>query len=360
MYLKVGMEMHQVIRLATTICLLTISVWGCARPPDPFGRQVNRAMEASLQGQEFLSEGKGRRAERAFAKSLEINRSIDNPLGSAQQLNNLAAVALTRGKTDEARKLLQQALFINQGVGDAAEAAINLANLATIAQKGGNLPKAEGYLQEARDMARLSGSAKVKGQVLCQMAGLALDQHDPGTAAVLLAEARPVGQEAEVQGAWNYQQGRLMLFRGDSVKALDSFQKALAADRSILNKTGMGADLQGLGKVWEDQGDFLQAFLYYSRAFELYASTNSQEKAQLCLDALRRVNKSGGLGRSLKPFEQQLAASRAADAPCPPPSNTSEPAKDQTASQGIKTPKPQKGETCLPGSELATPDNKQD
>lgn len=360
MCLKVGMEVNRIIRLATAICLLTISAWGCAKPPDPFGRQVNRAMEASLQGQEFLSEGKGRRAEKAFVKSLEINRSIDNPVGSAQQLNNLAVLALTRGNTDKAKKLLQQALFINQGVGEAGEAAINLANLATIAQKDGNLPQAEGYLLEARNMARLSGSAKVKGRVLCQMAGLALDQHDPGTAAVLLEEARPVAQEAEVQGAWHYQQGRLLLVRGDSVKALDFFQKALAADRSSLNRTGMGADLLGLAKVWEDQGDFPQAFLYYSRAFELYASTNSREKAQLCLDALRRVNKSGALGRSLKMFEQQLAASKAADAPCPPPSNTAAPAKDHTASQGLKYSKPQKGETCPPGSRLATPDNNQD
>ena len=89
----------------------------------------------------------------------------------------------------------------------------------------------------------------------------------------------------------------------------------------------MGADLQGLGQVWEEQGDFSKAFLYYSRAFELYAATNSLEKARLCLDTLRRLNKAGGLGRSLKPYEQQLEASKAAAAPCPPPVTT-EPTKD--------------------------------
>lgn len=326
--------MNRIFCLATTMCLLTISAWGCAKAPDPFGRQVSRALDASLQGQELLSEGMDRRAEKAFAKSLEINRSIDNPAGTARQLNNLAAVALTRGNTDEAKKLLQQALFINQGPGDPAEAAINLANLATLAQKGGNLPKAEAYLQEARNMARISGSPKVIGQVLCQMAGLALDQHDSSRAALLLEEARPAAQAAEVQGAWNYHQGRLFLANGDSVKALQFFQNALAADRKILNRTGMGADLQGLGRVWEDQGDYLQAFQYHSRAFELYASTSSREKAQICLDALRRVNKAGRLGLSLKPFEQQLAASLAADAPCPPPSQTAEPPKAAPPSPG--------------------------
>jgi tetratricopeptide (TPR) repeat protein len=309
-------------------CLLAVVMCGCARQPDPFGRQVSRGTEAGLRGQELLSEGEHRQAERALTKSLRINRSIDNPMGSARQLNNLAALALTRGDLPEAKNLFQQALFVNQGIGNDADAAINLANLATIAQKDGDLPKAERYLEEARNLARLSGSARVRGQVLCQMAGLALDRQDPGTAAVLLEEAQPAAQLAEVQGAWNYQQGRLSLAGGDTVKALAFFQAALAADRSILNRPGMGADLQGLGQVWEAQGDFSRAFLYYSRAFDLYAATGSLEKAQLCLDVLRRLNKAGRLGHSLKPYEQQLAVSKAAAAPCPPPAKTTPPTQE--------------------------------
>ncbi len=117
-------------------CLLAVVMCGCARRPDPFGRQVSRATDAGLRGQELLSEGEHRQAEKAFTKSLRINRSIDNPIGSARQLNNLAALALTRGDLPEAKNLFQQALFVNQGLGNDAGAAINLANLATIAQKG--------------------------------------------------------------------------------------------------------------------------------------------------------------------------------------------------------------------------------
>jgi tetratricopeptide (TPR) repeat protein len=176
-------------------------------------------------------------------------------------------------------------------------------------------------------MARLSGSTNVTAQILCQMAGLALDQHDPGRAAVLLEEARPAAQAPEIQGTWNYHQGRLWLASGDASQALSFFQNALAADRKVLNRAGMGADLQGIGQAWEAQADFSQAFLYYSRAFNLYASTNSPEKAKLCLDALRRVNQAGRLGHSLKLFEQELAAKQAADAPCPPPPKTALPLK---------------------------------
>jgi tetratricopeptide (TPR) repeat protein len=337
-------------------CLLAVLMCGCARRSDPLGHQVSRATDAGLRGQELLSEGEHRQAEKAFSKSLRINRSIDDPIGAARQLNNLAALALTRGDLPEAKNLFQQALFVNQGLGNDAGAAINLANLATIAQKGGDLPKAERYLEEARNLARLSGLAKIRGQVLCQMAGLALDRQDPGTAAVLLEEAQPSAHLAEVQGSWNYQQGRLSLARGDTVNALSFFQAALAADRSILNRPGMGADLQGLGQVWEAQGDFSRSFLYYSRAFDLYAATSSHEKAQLCLDVLRRLNKVGRLGHSLKPYEQQLAASKAAAAPCPPPAKTTEPSKDPTRPEELTTAPPQKDRTCSPAPKKSDPE----
>ena len=316
-------------------CLLAVLMCGCGGRPDPLGRQVSRATDTGLRGQELLSEGEHRQAEKAFSKSLRINRSIDNPIGSARQLNNLAALALTRGDLAEAKNLFQQALFVNQGLGNDAGAAINLANLATIAQKDGDLPKAERHLEEARNLARLSGSAKVRGQVLCQMAGLALDQQDPATAAAHLEEARPASRNAEVQGSWNYQQGRLSLARGDTGKALPFFQEALKSDRNILNRSGMAADLKALGETWEAQGDFPQSFPYYSRAFELYATLASRDKARLCLEALRRVNRAGSLGRSLQPYEQQLETGQA-DATCPPGAKTNEPEKKPNVTTGVR------------------------
>jgi tetratricopeptide (TPR) repeat protein len=320
------------------LCLLGLLALGCARRPDAYGRQVNRALDSSVQGQELLSEGRDQRAEKAFTKSLEINRSIDNPIGTARQLNNLAVVALTRGDLGEARKLFQQALFIHQELNDAAGAAITLANLATLAQKEKNLSQAEGYLQEARDLARQSGSAKVRGQVLCQMAGLALDQQDSGTAARLLEEARPLAREPQVKGSWMYQQGRFLWAQGDTVKAMSAFQDALTADRTALNRPGMGADLQGLGQVWEDQGDLAKSFLYYARAFELYAATNNLEKARLCLDTLRRLNQTGRLGFSLKPYEKQLTDSQAGRAPVPPPTKTTGPGSAKIPTEAATAP----------------------
>lgn len=320
---------------ACLLAALLLAGWlsGCAGRPDPFRQQAIRAQEVSLKGQELLNVGEDRRAQKSFEKSLTINQSIDNPLGTARQLNNLGAVALSRGDLAEARQLFQEALLLNQGVGDSAGAAINLANLATAAYKGGDLGRAAGYLEEARLLARQSGSPKVLGQVLCQMAGLTLDRQDTGAAALLLEEARLTARTPEVQGSWNYQQGRLALARGETSRAVDFFQAALTADRQVLNRPGMGADLLGLGQAWEQRAEFTRAFLYYQRAFDLFVTTGSQERARESLAALHRVNRAGGLGRSLKLFEQHLqtgqvmATSKPAPAAAPPaaPASQAEP-----------------------------------
>jgi len=308
-------------RCSATLLLLALAIVGlmaCGRRPDPYGQQLSKALEAGLRGQELLGEGQTRRAERAFSRSLEIHQGLDNPAGTARQLNNLGAAALAREDLRQAADLFRQALFLNQQLGYPADAALNLANLAAVAQKKGDLGQAARDLQEARDLARRAASPRVLGQVLCQMAGLALDQNDPGAAAALLTEAASANREAVVRGPWHYQQGRLQLSRGDLPQARDFFQQALAADRTTLNRLGMGADLEGLAQVEEAQGDYSRAFLYADRAFRLYAATQSWTKAQQCLETLRRLNHIGRLGQNLEPLEKQTVAGRAAAKPCPP------------------------------------------
>ncbi|WP_449244778.1 tetratricopeptide repeat protein [Desulfobacca acetoxidans] len=282
-----------------TFCLLAFLAAGCGGRYDPYGRQVNRALDASIQGEECFSQGELQRAEKAFQKSLGINRSIDNPSGTAIQLNNLGALALARGDAAAARDLFQRALDMNQDLGNRSGAATNLANLATVAQKVGDLPKAEQYLTMALQMAQQARAARVQGQVLCQAAGLALDQQDTATAAGFLEQARGMAQDPAVQGAWNYQHGRLALSQGNAEGAVAFFSQALAADRKLLQKSAMAADLLGLAEAWELRGDPAQSFQYYARSSEVYAALGNLAKVQTCLTGLRRVNAVGNLGRSL-------------------------------------------------------------
>lgn len=276
---------------------------GCGGRPDPFGQQVTRATELSIQGQEWFSQGDQVRAARSFGRALDISRAIDYPPGVAQQLNNLGAVALEQGNPETARQFFTQALLLNQNLRNWTEASVNLANLATVAQTTGDRRQAEQYLQEAQEAAQRSGSREAQARVLCQLAGFYLDQGDPATTAALLEQARPLAVTPALQGMWQHHQGRLSLAQGDTLDALAHFNRALDADREILDRAAMAADLYGLGEAYQAQGAMAQAFTYYSRAFGVYAGLGKRAQLQKCLARLRQVNAAGQLGRSLERFE---------------------------------------------------------
>ena len=298
---SLGMSLKFWVLLGLTILL----AYGCGAGPDPYGQQVNRTTTLAIQGQQWFSQGDLRRAARDFGRALEISQSIDYPAGVAQQLNNLGAVALEQGNLETAQELFNQALSLNQEIPDWAAASTNLANLATIAQKSGNLARAGEYLQAALAAAERSGANTARARILCQLASWYLAQQNPGSAAVLLTQARPLATTPALQGTLNHHWGRLRLRQGNHLAALKHFNQALAADREILERAAMAADLFGLAETYEAQGELDQAFYYYSRAFDVYAALGKKARSEECRERLRQVNHKGRLGHSLKRFESQ-------------------------------------------------------
>ena len=96
------------------IGLVALLVGGCAAKADPFGQQVQRIDEISISGEELFSRGDMKRASRNFSRALTMSRSVDYQPGTAQQLNNLGAVALEEGDYPKARDYFTQAYNLNQ------------------------------------------------------------------------------------------------------------------------------------------------------------------------------------------------------------------------------------------------------
>jgi tetratricopeptide (TPR) repeat protein len=259
-----------------------------------------------LTGQTRLGEGDLRRAERSFQQSLTISQGIDDPLGVAQQLNNLGAAALERGEFAQASEHFTRAREINQEYQAWAAASINLGNLATLAQKQGQLPQAARLLEEALDAADRANSPEARSRLLCQMAGLALDQNDLALAHNFLVKAKPQARHPHLQGSWNYQMGRLLQAQGDLEGARQHFLSALAFDRQVLDRSALAADLVALAEVAHAQGDLSAAFSYYERAFGVYDALRKSSLLPLYLERLRQLNAQGALGRNLAPFEARL------------------------------------------------------
>jgi tetratricopeptide (TPR) repeat protein len=291
------------------IGLAALLVGGCAAKTDPFGQQVQRINETSIQGERCFSRGDLKRASRNFSKALTLSRSVDYPQGAAQQLNNLGAVALEEEDLPKARDLFTQAYNLNLDQQQWVAASINQANLATVAQKAGNPEEASRHLLTAQEVAQQSRSSPALGRVYLQWASFYLDQNDLASAQDFLTRAQPVATTPGLKGTLFHHQGRLSLARGDSDQALAMFSLALKTDRSILDRAAMAGDLFYLGEVFLTRRDLEQAWDYYVRAFDVYAGLGRKSQLTRCLKRLREVNREGRLGHSLKRFEKRAPPS---------------------------------------------------
>jgi tetratricopeptide (TPR) repeat protein len=287
------------------LVLLIPLLTGCGAKYDPYGQQVKRADDLSVQGHQSLSQGNLTKASKDFTRALDTSRSIDYPSGVAHQLNNLGAVALEQGDLPKAKKLFSQAWEINQSRQHWSDASVNQANLATVAQKAGDWGAAAEHLQMAQDAALMARSKIAQGRVLLRWASYYLDQQNLASAATSLQQAHKLAKTSSLKGSLAYQRGRLLLAQGNTSEAISSFCQALFFDRKTLDRAAMAADLYSLGEVHQLRGEMSQAWEYFSRAFDVYASMGKKAQAARCLSRLQEVNSQGGLGHSLERFQKQ-------------------------------------------------------
>lgn len=282
---------------------IILGLGGCGAKRDPYGVLVNRVSNISIQGNDWFSQGNYPKAAREFNKALELSRSADYRPGVAQQLNNLGAVALDQGDLEKAQEMFTQAWQINEELQSWAEASTNQANLATVAQKKGKMAQAEQHLQSSWAEAQKSKSSAALGRALCRLAGYYLDAKDFASAQKFLQQAQPLASSPDLQGAFFHQWGRYNLAQTDLEAAWTNFSKALEADRKLLDRAAMAADLFALGETRQAQGEWREAFDYFGRAFDIYVGLSKKARLQDCLKQLQEANKRGKLGYSLQRFE---------------------------------------------------------
>ena len=303
---------HRAIFLRGWICFgLAALLMGCAARQDPFARQVKRIDDVSIQGEKWFSRGNLKRATHDFSRALSMSRAVDYPQGTAQQLNNLGAVALEEGDFPNAEDYFTEAYNLNFQQNQWVAASINQANLATVAQKLGNFTAADRHLSAAQDAARASQFMPALARVYLQRASFYLDGNDLASATVFLKWARPLATTPELKGTLAHHSGRLALARGNTGQALEQFHRALTLDRSILDRSSMGGDLLFLGEVHQTRGEFYLAWDYYVRAFDVFAGMGKRSQMLVCLKKLREVNVQGQLGHSLERFEKLTKPSSA-------------------------------------------------
>ena len=291
------------------ILLVVVFLGGCGGPGSPFTKQVDKVEIYSDKGDEWFNQGDLPRATREFDRALTLSRSMDYQPGVARQLNNLGAVALEQGDLTLARELFTRAWEVNRSRESWAEASTNQANLATVAQQAGDQEAVFRHLTEAEDAARWSKDKDALARAYVRWSGFAIDRLDFSGAESYLKLAKRLARTPALKAAVAFQQGRLALARSDAPGAALHLTRALEGDRWLQDRAAMAADLYYLGEAYRLRRNWLQAFHYYTRAFDVYASLGRQARLQECLTRLKEVNQEGYLNQPLERFEKHLKAS---------------------------------------------------
>ncbi|MEP2776875.1 MAG: tetratricopeptide repeat protein [Luteolibacter sp.] len=240
---------------------------------------VVEAQQFSRDGRDAFREGKVDEAYQAYAKALELQRSIDDSAGIVRTLVNLAAISNAAGRSSDASVFLDA---IDRYIGtveastgiDPRDKPLNEA-LAEASWMRAYLHADAGRISAAwaeiqRGKSRAGGSSReIAGRFANLEARLFLDSGDPASALTTSRRAlrlnRRNDDDTETADSWRYI-GRSLSQTGDPSGAYDAFAKALELDTKLARTSKVTDDLLGMAAAARDAGRPDQALACAERA----------------------------------------------------------------------------------------------
>ncbi len=246
--------------------LIIAALPACGSAPAPrIPQALEQAQTADKNARLAMRNGDLLRAQQAFAKTLLLQRSLDDVAGAATTIINLATVTHQLHDDEGALDWLDKILLEQPGIypqGSYLDAsfrkAVILANL-------GRIPEAEVSLEEAGKLCEKKCSLRFGVDGLS--ARLLLLK---GDATGAFALARVVSKDADAEKEEQANALRVMAEAEEKLAryadALQHYQAALDVDRVLSLSSRIGEDLSGLARVAKQLGREQDANYYLHRA----------------------------------------------------------------------------------------------
>lgn len=285
------MNTHKYRAIGTIcLCLGLLAMNSCSSLPRKVPDVNERKNEAAgylRLADGFFSKSQYASALQYYTEALGSNLAVDYREGAITARSSLGRVYMRLEAWSDASREMQDALFDATLLGDKALLALCLNNLGELAYVQKDYPQADDYFSQAA--ASAGNNEKL----------MAIIDHNRGVAALNrgeLAEARAFFDKArsanEKASRWSeYAANCYMLAsvenRADQVaNAISWAEKALEADKKAENSVGIGADLEALGRLQRKSGNYLAAFDYFRRSFNLSLQLNNVGLASRSLEQL--------------------------------------------------------------------------
>ena len=165
----------------------------------------------------------------------------------------------------------------------------------------------EALLAEEKDL--------VRAELAQALAAKAYRQRSATQALAIFHLAQSIGEQVDAQlavGSALMGIGAIYSLRGDYAKALEHFQKCMAALESQDNKDGVSRALNHIGNVHRYQGDYTKALEYYGKSLAISESLDDKSAPADPLGNIGVVYSiQGNLARALYYYKKSLAVDEA-------------------------------------------------
>ena len=223
-------------------------------------------------------------AKQACEAARKIATDLNDKLGTARALNDLANIQSDQGDLDGARRLFEQALTLGREIGDKRDVSGALNNIGFVLSGQGQLAEAKQRYEEALKIQQDIGFMSDIPRTLGNLADLQHQQGDLAGAQTTFEQAIAAAQASGNESAHASNEANLgivLLERGDLNGAERNYRDALAIERKLGAKSDAAAVLDSLGDLLVIRGNLPEAEQNYREAISIQQAMGEKGSAAI-------------------------------------------------------------------------------
>ncbi len=293
--------------------LVTAALSCSSAPPksDTVTDVKNQAIDATVSGQQYYSQGRYDLALQFFTQALNDNASVDNVDGVIKARISIGQVYLATGQVDAAEDMLIRAreqararslsLFIDSSI-----------SLGELYLEKEDPQKALPVFQEVVDTPQAQPTPAQTGVLYHDIGSAWKGMGDMAKALDWLSRSLQSNLShklLEEAAADYYMIASVHSKQGDFPDALSNAQKALELDKKVESSPGIAKDLFALGLISSRKGDAAAAYDYFQRSYGVFATLGQKTGMKKSLTEL--ISIAEGLGRTEEAQGYRQALQRA-------------------------------------------------
>jgi tetratricopeptide (TPR) repeat protein len=240
----------------------------------------------------FRRLGQMGQAKQACEEARKIAEDLDDKLGTARAVNNLANIMQDQGDLDGAKRLFEQALALGRDIGAQRDISGALNNLGIILSGQGDLAAAKERYDEALKIQQEIGFKSEIPNTLGHIGDLLHQQGDlvgaQRTFEQAIAKAKESGNERAQAGS-EANLGTVLFDRGDLRGAEKNCREAVATERKLGAKSDMATALDILADLLVVLGKLQEAEQRYQEAMSIQQGLGEKGSAALSRMGLATV-----------------------------------------------------------------------